>query len=749
VRIYAFGPFVLDVDRFELVKNGATIALPKIPMEVLIVLVERAGGLVSRQELAERLWSNSDPEAVKQSINNAVNRIRYTLLDNVEEPLYIQTVVGKGYRFVSAIEASSEPALDPPIQAASMRTQSVETSVTESPVEGSALPQSGSDPEPEEGSRFLSRTRWRTGLLAFAVLLAAGGLGVAKYRWRSRPGDRQAGTFQLTRLTSNSTKDWVTASALSPDGATVVFAEPTRLRLYSIRGVEASSIATPDLRVIDRIAWFSDNYQFLVSGLNRASGVPEVWLYSSAASLPIKMRSDARMAVPSPSGSQIAFTNASGAEIWVMDTLGQRPRRLLESSPGTTYEALTWTSGGKTLVAERLQRDARFAAPSWDPTHGIKTSYLATDVSSGKERAVHDDVWMEDAALLPTGELLYTQPDEKGLALWSVLIDSESGAFLAPPRFLQQVPQLRHLTAAKNGLVAALSIDIRPQIAVGDLQEHPIRLEAVHSIATEGSRAYPHAWSADSTSLYFEQQLSDRWRISSTSLASAQSGGLVSTPLDQTNPRLTPDHRWILFEGREPGMRPTQLFRMPVKGGTPQLVHTNGPVSDFRCPLRAGQCMLRELDDLKRLVFVPIDPIDGAGSPILTLAWDASNNLGDWNISADGKRLALIPPRSSDSLLQVIEIATGHIEQVPIDVHRPIEAVSWAADGKGWYLALANGHGSDLVYIEPKRPPILLRQTTGRTYAVPSPDGRKLAFVDQNIDSNVWLLRPSGRYVKP
>ena len=81
--------------------------LEKLPMELLILLVERRGELVSREEIAARLWGKGVFLDVDRSINTAVNKVRFALRDDPEKPRFVETVVGKGYRFAAPVVCSN------------------------------------------------------------------------------------------------------------------------------------------------------------------------------------------------------------------------------------------------------------------------------------------------------------------------------------------------------------------------------------------------------------------------------------------------------------------------------------------------------------------------------------------------------------------------------------------------------------------------------------------------------------------
>ena len=96
-----FEEFSLDCDRYELLRAGRPIKLEKLPMELLILLVEKNGHLVTRQEIIERLWGAGVFLDTEHGVNTAVRKVRHALRDDTERPRFIQTVTGKGYRFVA------------------------------------------------------------------------------------------------------------------------------------------------------------------------------------------------------------------------------------------------------------------------------------------------------------------------------------------------------------------------------------------------------------------------------------------------------------------------------------------------------------------------------------------------------------------------------------------------------------------------------------------------------------------------
>jgi len=120
-RLYRFGIFELEASTGELRKDGKS--RPRLqgqPLEVLLVLLERPGELVTREALRQRLWPPDTFVDYEHSLNAAVNKLREALSDSAENPRFIQTIPRRGYRFVAPVEAPAkapaETAVEAPVE---------------------------------------------------------------------------------------------------------------------------------------------------------------------------------------------------------------------------------------------------------------------------------------------------------------------------------------------------------------------------------------------------------------------------------------------------------------------------------------------------------------------------------------------------------------------------------------------------------------------------------------------------------
>jgi DNA-binding winged helix-turn-helix (wHTH) protein len=142
-KLIRFDEFALDYGRFQLSHKGSPVRLEGLPLQLLMVLVEKRGQLVSRELISSELWGKDVFVDVEQGINTAIRKIRRALGDDAEEPKYLQTVVGRGYRFVApdAVEESGS------------QTPAEDFSVSAEELGRAIMSAAGLDPDNPRGSK--------------------------------------------------------------------------------------------------------------------------------------------------------------------------------------------------------------------------------------------------------------------------------------------------------------------------------------------------------------------------------------------------------------------------------------------------------------------------------------------------------------------------------------------------------------------------------------------------------------------
>ena len=101
VKKVRFADFELDYGHFQLYRGGIPVRLETLPLQLLMFLIDNQRRLVTREQIAAELWGKDVFVDVEQGINTAIRKVRMALGDDSGQPQYLQTVVGRGYRFVA------------------------------------------------------------------------------------------------------------------------------------------------------------------------------------------------------------------------------------------------------------------------------------------------------------------------------------------------------------------------------------------------------------------------------------------------------------------------------------------------------------------------------------------------------------------------------------------------------------------------------------------------------------------------
>ncbi len=212
-----FGPFEVDLHTLELWKFGTRLKVVGQPFEILAVLLNKPGELVTREELRARWWPGDTFVDFNHGLNAAVNKLREALSDSAENPRYVETLPRRGYRFIAAIEwiapRPTIPAAPAENLAAPVPVEVSATSRTDFAIEVAA-PANADAPARSTVARYLMGA----GVL-FSVLLVAALL--FKRSYGDGAGSATRGTVEHTRplLAISDTE----TPAFSPDGNSVAF----------------------------------------------------------------------------------------------------------------------------------------------------------------------------------------------------------------------------------------------------------------------------------------------------------------------------------------------------------------------------------------------------------------------------------------------------------------------------------------------------------------------------------------------
>jgi Tol biopolymer transport system component/DNA-binding winged helix-turn-helix (wHTH) protein len=244
-----FGPFQLDTQCGQLRKDGFGVKLQGQPVEILEILLEKPGELVTREELRQRLWSSDTFVDFDHSLNTAIKRLRQALGDDAETPKYIETIPKRGYRFVGEVEHNG--ALEP-----SMTT---------------VLTHAAGDGRPP----VIERPRhWI--VIATLACIAVVALGAAAYYFSPIPQPHIVAAHPLTKT------GFRKEARLLTDGHTIYFKEfrpaGAALMQVSVRGGDVVQVPGLPIRLNDFLADISkDGSQLLVMAQVPGEGRHDIW----------------------------------------------------------------------------------------------------------------------------------------------------------------------------------------------------------------------------------------------------------------------------------------------------------------------------------------------------------------------------------------------------------------------------------------------------------------------------------------
>ena len=571
--------------------------------------------------------------------------------------------------------------------------------------------------------------------------------------WMNRGGAGKATFSQVTTLVP---ENRATAAAISPDGKWTAYANVDGIFLCSMRNGATRGLNAPGDFTVDRLAWFSSGTKLVASGFGNSNNMPSVWAISASGAPPRLLHTMARQASPSPDGTHIAFTNPDRSAIWVMGINGENPHQILAADAGDTFPLVFWPANPRHLALERQHYSPQRDRPNRSLARYYEQSYEVFALDTGKIVARVPDVWISSAAVLPDGRMLFLKWDSPGSdapkQLWEVKTNLSTGAFAGAPHRVVETPQqnvveISGLSATADGKRAmVLEESDQKAVFVGDFDESPPRITHIHRLTLEERTNYPHAWTMDSRAVIFESNRDGNFDLFKQYIDRRTPESIVATPMTEMLPQLSPDGHFLLYEARAhqiaPG--PGKLMRVPVEGGAPQEVPIGGPLDEFRCALDRGKrCVLRTTIGRNHYVYYDLDPFSGKGRELARTKW-IQGILGDWDVSPDGKYVALPNHDSRAARIRMVALEPGPNEprerEIDLAGLANIRGLVWAAGGQGWFVSVDTTVGNRLLYVYLNGRYRSLGDIQG--WAVPSPDGRHVAFMDRIIATNAWMVEP-------
>jgi len=223
--IVSFGPFEANLATQELHKFGTRLRVPNQSFQILALLLDRPGQLVTRDELRQKLWPSDTFVEYDQGLNAAVNRLRDALGDSAEKPRYVETLPRRGYRFLASVKVNAES--DEP---SSARSDNSPPPSAPTAVAAGNPPSTTTSPSVEPAKAIGLSNAHRTKLLVAAVVMFSICIlsFTAALLWvRSNSKPQDFSSVKLAPLTSLPGQE--VAPTFSPDGSQVAFAWSSNL----------------------------------------------------------------------------------------------------------------------------------------------------------------------------------------------------------------------------------------------------------------------------------------------------------------------------------------------------------------------------------------------------------------------------------------------------------------------------------------------------------------------------------------
>ena len=224
---FRFGDFELDVAAYQLRRKGHPVKIGRQPMDLLILLVQHPGQLVPRAAIVERLWGQDVFVDVETGVNTAISKIRQALRDSSEAPAFVETVPGKGYRFIAPLEPPKPPA-----------------------IEVAAVPQPA-EPAPTSPTRSPTIVRHRLALALAAIVM----LAVAAWAWRGTTSAVSSVTLAVLpfeNLSGDPDREYLAEGLAEETIASLGQMDPERMRVVGRTSVMAYKGTTKSLAAIGR-----------------------------------------------------------------------------------------------------------------------------------------------------------------------------------------------------------------------------------------------------------------------------------------------------------------------------------------------------------------------------------------------------------------------------------------------------------------------------------------------------------------
>ena len=713
------GTFEVDMKAGELRRNGTRIRLQEQPFQILAMLLERPGDVVTREELRGRLWPADTYVDFDHSLNAAVRRLRDALGDSAENSRFVETVARRGYRLLVPVVAPGNGTATP-------------LTLPEL-LPGKILPAKG-----------WWRNRWIAGTLAAAILIAAGLFAGWMLGRRSSP---PVVTSRDRQLTANPSEASVVTAAISPDGRLLAYADKTGMYLRQVQTGETHPIPTQDKFDFFPVGWFPDGSHLLAVASTGPKDPPSLWSVSILGGSAHKLADDATDPAISADGTQIAFLHGPGPslDLWLMQADGSNPRRLL-ASLGSFILSPAWSPDGHHIAFVSGQyHHANFT---------VDTQILSLDTASGRTDTIllraglnRGLTWTRDGRLIFSAADPQPNPDDSNL--WFLNLDTGTARPIgAPVRITRETGVLNSVSATADGRhLAFFKSQYQPDVYISDIDSRGPRLSTPKLLTLDEREDYPYAWTADSRYVIFTSNRDGEFHIYRQAPDQTSAELLVGGDHPLYTPRLAADRKTLLYlqmpKRGEPSNR-VRLMRVPVTGGPSELVLEGDAIANQQCALSPAALCVFSVMMSHQIRYFTFDPVSGKSHEVPEWKRDNADYYKfNWSLSPDGRTLATSTGSREEPSILLKSTIDGSERSLPMQSWAGIASFDWASDSQSlWVTAYTYPNTSFLINLDVQghARTVLEDKDMKIGWAIPSPDGHHLAIWKGSNKSNVWMI---------
>lgn len=751
-KLLRFGLFEADLSSGELYKCGRLVHLQDQPFRVLSILLVRPGEVVSREELRKELWPSGTYVEFDEGLDTAVKKLRYALGDSAQTPMFVETIPRRGYRFIAQVTGNglSNPGLP------AISVPAPVDAAREAPsLAGGAF----------SSRRVRGSTPRRSVALKYAAAITAVVLATVVFRFHKPSAPLTRSDLRLRQLTINSVENAVTSGAISPDGRFLAFVDAKGIHIQLVETGEGRTVPRAESLKSESVeweipasGWFPDSLRFLANahpaGLDPSrwsSETSSIWLVSLLGGAPRKLRENAIARSVSPDGSSISFAANGGRlgdrEIWLMGPTGEQAHKLFDTYENSSIGRLNWSADGQKVIYVRTDESGESLV-----SRDVKGGRVTTLLPPSELKNVTDASW------LPDGRLIYSvresQPVGDTCNYWTMRLDAGTGQTLEKPRLLTNWAGfcLNYTSVTKDGKRLAFQESAGHDATyLAELDAGGRRIRNPKHFTSQESEDVIADWTADSKTVILVFNRGDNYGLYRQALGAetpepivtSAAGGLLRSAV------VSPDGKWVILEVYSISggpAAPTPLMRVPLTGGSPELIFAVSPGTGFTCARPPSDlCVLAEPSvDRKQLTFTAFDPVHGQRGPeIARLDRDPNLRRDAWPLCAlspDGTRLAA--SRGAEGPIQVLSLRGLPRQVIRASDLKHIRLIGWTGDGKGLFVINGIKDGTALMHVDLHGNTQVLWRCGGqqRCDFTPSPDGHYLAIFDRELSANLWMM---------